>query len=60
MINEKAIKAADLIDVSGKTAVSNIRVGIYLCFFSPKRETPRRNDGWKNLRTVLNILTGVF
>ena len=33
MINEKTIKVADLIDVSDKTAVSNIRVGIYLCFF---------------------------
>jgi hypothetical protein len=34
MINEKAIKAADLIDVSDKPPVSNFRVGILFMFFS--------------------------
>jgi len=33
MINEKAIKAADLIDVSDKPPVSNFRVGILFMFF---------------------------
>jgi len=62
MINERAIKAADLIDVSDKPAASNIRVGIIfiLFFFFPKPETSRRDDGWKSLIAVLNILTGVF
>jgi hypothetical protein len=57
----KAIKAADLIDVSDKPTVSNIRVGIlYMFFLSPKCETPRRDDGWKILSTVLNIPIGIF
>jgi hypothetical protein len=33
MINEKDIKAEDLIDVSDKPAVSSIRVGIICMFF---------------------------
>jgi hypothetical protein len=49
MINEKAIKAADLIDVSDKPAVSNIRVGIIFMFFfsSPKQETSEETTAGK-------------
>jgi len=34
MINKKSVKAADLIYVSDKHAMSNIRVGILFVFFS--------------------------